>query len=420
MYRYSLEKREDVERIHSFYLLTQDILDYWQTEIHVGGHVDVRLTDDDLKYLNHTLLSNITRNVVIQDVEELLLTEFDHNTEKSRAKRSVVYDYERYNTAAVAQREMYRLASAYPNLTRLIGIGSTHGKRPLLVLEITGDKKTGSKGNGNKPLVWVDGGLHAREWITVASAMYFAKDILERYGKDSYVTEILDNVEFAIQPLSNPDGYAYSWNNERLWRKNRSPTKVAWCKGVDLNRNFDVNFGGVGASSFSCSEIYSGSTPFSENESQAMARYLASVRHKLLGYFSLHSYGQMWLTPLSYTKKKVADRALHLSVAEYATRTMYSNSGVRYSYGPSTSLLYLTSGDSSDWVYTKLNCSNAYGIELRDSGRYGFLLPESQITITSEEITAGLLAAVDMIYTQPLNYSQKRKRRFRKKKKKIM
>jgi len=109
-----------------------------------------------------------------------------------------------------------------------------------------------------------------------------------------------------------------------------------------------------------------------------------------------------------------------LSVAEYATRTMYSNSGVRYSYGPSTSLLYLTSGDSSDWVYTKLNCSNAYGIELRDSGRYGFLLPESQITVTSEEITAGLLAAVDMIYTQPLNYSQKRKRRFRKKKKKIM
>ena len=40
-----------------------------------------------------------------------------------------------------------------------------------------GDKKTGSKGNGNKPLVWVDGGLHAREWITVASAMYFAKDV---------------------------------------------------------------------------------------------------------------------------------------------------------------------------------------------------------------------------------------------------
>ena len=32
---------------------------------------------------------------------------------------------------------------------------------------------------------------------------------------------------------------------------------------------------GVGASSFSCSEIYSGSTPFSENESQAMARLVS-------------------------------------------------------------------------------------------------------------------------------------------------
>ena len=42
-------------------------------------------------------------------------------------------------------------------------------------------------------------------------------------------------------------------------------------------------------------------------------RYLASVRHKLMGYFSLHSYGQMWLTPLSYTRKRVSDRSAHVS-----------------------------------------------------------------------------------------------------------
>ena len=93
-------------------------------------------------------------------------------------------------------------------------------------------------------MVWVDGGLHAREWITVAATMLFIKKLLEGYGSDAYITSMLDSTKFAIQPLANPDGYAYSWNSERLWRKNRSPTSVAWCKGVDLNRNFDINFGG--------------------------------------------------------------------------------------------------------------------------------------------------------------------------------
>ena len=31
---------------------------------------------------------------------------------------------------------MYRLAAQYPNLTRLVGVGSTHQGRPLLVMEI--------------------------------------------------------------------------------------------------------------------------------------------------------------------------------------------------------------------------------------------------------------------------------------------
>ena len=65
---------------------------------------------------------------------------------------------------------------------------------------------------------------------------------------------------------------------ERLWRKNRSPTSIAWCRGVDLNRNFDVNFGGPGASEMSCSEVYSGSNAFSESESQAIARYVVDSR----------------------------------------------------------------------------------------------------------------------------------------------
>ena len=52
---------------------------------------------------------------------------------------------------------------------------------------------------------------------------------------------------------------------------------------------------GVGASSFSCSEIYSGSTPFSENESQAMARL---VTYLLWAINHTHNERTLQNTPL--------------------------------------------------------------------------------------------------------------------------
>ena len=42
------------------------------------------------------------------------------------------------------------------------------------------------------------------------------------------------------------------------------------------------------------------------------------------------------------------------------------------------------SGGSEDWAYD-LGVKYSYTFELRDTGRYGFLLPESQIKPTCEE-----------------------------------
>lgn len=406
VYRLSLSTESDIADVLSFIADTRDYLDYWATELHVGGHVDVRLSRQQAHLLESYQLRNISHSVQIEDVQKLLNQISRHSRRRTKRSYEAEYVYTRYNNAAATHREMYRLAALYPNITRLVGIGSTHMGRPLLVLEIVGLNK-----ERNCPMVWVDGGMHAREWITVSATMIFVKRLLESYGTDDYITGLLDKTKFAIQPLANPDGYAYSWNNERLWRKNRSPTSVAWCKGVDLNRNFDINFGGPGASDFSCSEIYNGPNAFSEQESQGIARYLSSVRHKLIGYFSLHSYGQMWLTPLSYTRRKVEDRSVHLDVADHATRMIKEKTGQRYSYGPATALMYVTSGDSSDWVYTELNCSHTYGIELGDMGRYGFLLPPSHIKPAGKVVETGILSAVDFISTNPDNLTSRRRPR---------
>ena len=65
---------------------------------------------------------------------------------------------------------------------------------------------------------------------------------------DETATAILNLYDVHIIPILNPDGFEYSRERDRAWRKNRSKNfqMLPFCKGVDVNRNFDVAFGTVG------------------------------------------------------------------------------------------------------------------------------------------------------------------------------
>jgi hypothetical protein len=52
----------------------------------------------------------------------------------------------------------------------------------------------------------------------------------------------------------------------------------------------------------------------------------------------------------------------------------------------------VASGSSADWVYGKLGAKFAYGVELRDTGKYGFLLPDDQIIPSGKETLQALIA----------------------------
>uniref|UniRef100_A0A3B1IFF1 Carboxypeptidase O n=1 Tax=Astyanax mexicanus TaxID=7994 RepID=A0A3B1IFF1_ASTMX len=96
--------------------------------------------------------------------------------------------------------------------------------------------------NGPKKAIWMDCGIHAREWIAPAFCQYFVKEILASYKTDTKMNEMFKNLDFYITPVLNMDGYIYSWT--RLWRKSRSPgSDGCSCYGTDLNRNFYANWG---------------------------------------------------------------------------------------------------------------------------------------------------------------------------------
>ena len=54
---------------------------------------------------------------------------------------------------------------------------------------------------------------------------------------------LLSNYNFYFIPIVNPDGYIYTWSNDRFWRKSRNINKNTQCVGTDLNRNFNYAWG---------------------------------------------------------------------------------------------------------------------------------------------------------------------------------
>lgn len=58
-----------------------------------------------------------------------------------------------------------------------------------------------------KPIILIDGGMHAREWCTISSALNIAHQLTDSFGTNK---DLVDAFDFVIVPIVNADGYEYS------------------------------------------------------------------------------------------------------------------------------------------------------------------------------------------------------------------
>ena len=88
-----------------------------------------------------------------------------------------------------------RIAATFPQLVRREVIARTFEGRDVFALKIS------SGGFGRKPAVLIDGGMHAREWVSQASVMYLVYRLVEDPATSR---ELLENVDWIIIPNLNP------------------------------------------------------------------------------------------------------------------------------------------------------------------------------------------------------------------------
>ncbi|XP_071098375.1 carboxypeptidase B-like [Haliotis cracherodii] len=220
---------------------------------------------------------------------------------------------------------------------------------------------------GDKPVIFIEGLIHAREWIVGGSLMYFMDRLLSRYGLDAEATFLLDTYDIYVVPVTNPDGYEYSHTSQRLWRKNRSVPRNG-CRGVDLNRNFDAFWGTLGVSTNCNSDIYCGPSVFSEAEAQGIRDKVSEINaggQRLHAYLAVHSYSQLVLTPYSYDYVKPDNFVEVEAAAAEMTNALRLpfNTDYRWGHGPTT--LYPVSGASDDWGMLGGGARYTFTYELR-------------------------------------------------------
>ncbi|XP_006974750.2 carboxypeptidase A6 isoform X1 [Peromyscus maniculatus bairdii] len=321
--------------------------------------------------------AHIQYKVLIEDLQKAVENENSLHTQRNRRSLSD-YNYEVYHSLEDIQNWMHHLNQTQPGLVRVFSIGRSYEGRPLFILQL------GRKSRAYKRAVWIDCGIHAREWIGPAFCQWFAREALLTYKTDPAMRKMLNHLYFYIMPVFNVDGYHFSWTHDRFWRKTRSRNTRFRCRGVDANRNWKVKWCDEGASTHPCDDTYCGPFPESEPEVKAVADFLRKHRKSIRAYLSFHAYAQMLLYPYSYKYATIPNFSCVEFAARKAVKALRSVHGIRYRYGPASQTLYVSSGNSMDWAY-KNGIPYAFAFELRDTGQFGFLLPEMLIKPTCTE-----------------------------------
>jgi murein tripeptide amidase MpaA len=263
-------------------------------------------------------------------------------------------------------------------------IGRTGEGRPILAVKI------GAADDApERPNVLYLGAHHAREWISAEMTLRLIEYLADSLAATPAGAALLTARDVWVIPVVNPDGYQYTFDGDRLWRKNRR-LNADGSRGVDLNRNYPAFWGvdDFGSSPVPSAETYRGPGPASEPETQAIVAFHQG--HPPDVAISYHSYSDLILYPYGFTFGRIpADAPEFTTLAgtplvSAILDRLPETARTRYHPGPAWQL-YPTNGEYAEWAYRTYG-TMAFTVELTagccvGGAAYDFLLPDDSATV---------------------------------------
>ncbi|SFR74890.1 Immune inhibitor A peptidase M6 [Agromyces sp. CF514] len=280
--------------------------------------------------------------------------------------------------------ELYRLAKDNPQLVKLVVLGHTYEGREIIALKLT----QGARGqaDGSRPAALFSSTQHAREWISTEVNRRLLNWYVDGWrANDRSVRNLLKSTELWFLVVANPDGYQYTFDHERLWRKNLRDNdgngEVNRGDGVDPNRNFPEHFAydEEGSSAQAVSETYRGPSAGSEPETKAMMALFKRAKPEF--QVNYHSFGQYLLYPEGWqTATPTADDPIYTALSG----NLDSPAVDGFEPGLSSDVLYVTNGETTDFAHVSRG-TLSWTPELGEGdGGGGFVFPDDEAQVQAE------------------------------------
>ena len=329
----TLEDRSDINILHDFGLAVDHV--HWH-----GSQAELFLSDREIGILEQ---NGFEYQYLVKDTK----AHADKLAEKHANK-----DYKSldcglrffglgemggYMTYEEVENRLRVLSSQNPDIFKFDTLGRSFEGNNIWSVKISDNPER------NESLIegtaYYDALTHAREPLSMMSTLYYIEWLIDNYDNPNTVAKYLvDNRQMHFILIVNPDGYIYneqtSPNGGGGWRKNRGEIANTTCIGVDLNRNFSVNFTGLPGthSTEPCDETYRGRTAASEVETRLVQSYIDEIQPDIA--FSSHSYSDVMIDPTSNDQEPGYDFDTYATLAsEFTPESFHGYGGSLYLIG---------------------------------------------------------------------------------------
>ena len=301
------------------------------------------------------------------------------------------------------------LEKNYSNYLTLSSIGKTSEGNDIPLITMKSPLNEIENYN-NKSGMFFNGMHHGREPVSMMMNIYLILHLLSL--NDNILHLLLSSTNIYFIPIINIDTYKYNseiyfktFNTRKMMaRKNRRVNITSKCReediGVDLNRNYDYDFGkdNEGSSNKPCQEDYRGEYPFSEPETRAIKNFIDSHPNIKIVY-NYHTWGNLIITPFNSMQQKTSENLMktkfpvHYQIyedfkneAEYPVNFLFGNAD--------KTIKYSANGDASDWFLGKKNILS-FSPELGNGNKNSdHFYPNREITfdVLEKNLKGGLYA----------------------------
>lgn len=198
LYEVTPSKPQIVELLNWEY---QTGVDFWTKP--VAGRASKIMLSPDVQepFLNFLVRNQIEHKLSVDNVQSILHQEKEKR-QHSRKKRSALssgpnfdlfWSYEEMETFSI------QLERQHPNLVKRDVIGKTIEGRDIFGMRVS----SSSSHFGEKPIIFIDSGVHAREWVGPASTLYLLNQLVTNATVSA---ELLEKVDWVFVNNANPDG----------------------------------------------------------------------------------------------------------------------------------------------------------------------------------------------------------------------